>query len=389
MPGVGTKQKRVSEPTNHSATTPVATAAAAPTPVAPASLAIAAAATAVEDPRKTTDEVLSEFAQLCVALPATGALIAVRDLTGLRCNVSFGNAPAVGSRLPTNSALRRECLDTGEIAQCEDAEIDPRIPTRAARFLGFRTAAAVPILAQGSVVGLIEVFCFEPSAISPDAIADLQRIAKSFAALLIFDAAHGGEPVVGGSVDEPIVLPRLVAEPAPASITPEPVAPVPVPRVALVADQPRVSVAAPSTTKPAAAKIEKPRSANPNQRPAKQKAEKPKLKNRGPGTLDISQLVPISPAAPAKEAASLAKLPSDRPIPTRVWLIAATLLLALFLALFFLLRGATPTNDDPDASLRKTGPGLIVQQQIEAPDFQSGEASLLGPLEKPANEIGL
>jgi hypothetical protein len=42
----------------------------------------------------TPGAVLSDFEQMCVAMSVSGAVIAVRDLAGLRCIVSFGNALA-------------------------------------------------------------------------------------------------------------------------------------------------------------------------------------------------------------------------------------------------------------------------------------------------------
>ena len=263
MPGTGTKQQQTSDPT-----TPVATA---------------------EDLQITPGAVLSDFEQMCVAMSVSGAVIAVRDLAGMRCTVSFANAPAVGSRLPTDSAFTSQCIETGEVALFEDAESDPRIHPSVATSLSFRSAVAVPIQAQGSVVGLIEVFCSRPSAFSPTAIAGLKRVAKSFAALLIFDAANGGQPVVCGSLERPIVLPRPIADQEPTPIA-----------------------------SPGAEVIEKP-------------------KNR-----EIYRTVTTT-----------SRLPSDKPTPTRVWLIAAALLLALAIVFLLLFKGASRGQN---ASIESLGP---------------------------------
>jgi hypothetical protein len=224
----------------------------------------------------TPGAVLSDFEQICVAMPASGAIIAVRELAGLQCTVSFGNAPAVSSRLPMDSALTRQCIEAGEVLVCEDTERDPRIHPSVAKGLSFRSAVAVPIQAQGSVVGLIEVFCSQPSAIDLTEVAELVDVAKSFAALMIFDADNGGQPIVGGSLEHPVALPRLIADHEP-----------------------------PSVANPGAQVIEEP-------------------ENR-----EIYLTV-----------ATTSKLPSDRPTPTRVWLIAAALLLGLSLLFLFLFRGA-------------------------------------------------
>lgn len=248
MPGFGTKQQR-SKPTN-----PIATAG---------------------DLQITPGAVISDFEQMCVAMSASGAVIAVRDLSGIRCTISFGNAPAVGSRLPTDSAFTRQCIETGEIALCEDAESDPRIHPSVATRLSFRSAVAVPIHAQGSVVGLIEVFCSRPSAIYPTAIAGLKGVAKSFATLMIFDAGNGGQPIVGGSLERPIVVPGLIADQEPTSVV-----------------------------------------------------------NPGADMIEESEKREIY-----RKLATTSQLPSDKPTPTRVWLIAAALLLGLSLLFLFLFKG--------------------------------------------------
>ena len=264
MPGTETKQQQIPEPT---------------TPIP-----------AAEDLQVTPSAVLSDFEQICVVMSVSGAVIAVRDMAGLRCTVSFGNAPAVGSRLPTDSAFTRQCIETGEVALSEGAESEPRVYPSDVTGSSFRSAVAAPIQVQGSVVGLIEVFCSRPSAFSPTAIAGLKHVAKLFAALLIFDAANGGQPVVGGSLEHPIVLPRLIA------------------------DQERTTIASSG-----AERIEKP-------------------KNR-----EIYRTVTTT-----------SQLPSDKPTPTRVWLIAVLLALSI---LFLLLLGGAFRRQN--TSIESLDPGAL------------------------------
>ena len=247
MPGAGTKQQ-TSEPVN-----PINT---------------------FEEQQITPGRVLSDFEQICVAMPASGAIIAVRDLAGMLCTVSFGDALAVGSRLPKDSAFTKQCVETGEVVLCKDTEGDSRIhPSVAARW-SFRSAVGIPIQARGEVVAVIEVFCSRPSSIDPVTITALKAVAKSFAALMIFDADNGGQPIVGGSLEQSAVLPRLTAD---EELTP-------------IADPEPEVVGASREPSPTAVK---------------------------PG-----------------------KLLSDKPTPTRVWVIAAALLLGLSLLLLFLFRGA-------------------------------------------------
>jgi GAF domain len=280
MPGTGTKQQQIPEPT-----TPIPTA---------------------EDLQITPAAVLSEFEQMCVAIPVSGAIIAVRDMAGIRCTVSFGNALAVGSRLPIDYALTRQCIETGEVALSEGAESEPRAYRSVPTGLSFRSAVAAPIQVQGNVVGLIEVFCSRPSAFSPTAMAGLKRVAKLFAALLIFDAANGGQPVIGGSLERPIVLPRLVANQEPTTIASS-----------------------------GAEIIEKPK--------------KREVRRR---------------------VTTTSQLPSDKPTPTRVWLIAAALLLALSILFLLLFGDASGTQDPPMESLDpQSTPRLISRVSSNATSF--------------------
>jgi hypothetical protein len=230
----------------------------------------------------TPSAVLSEFGHMCVAMSLGGALVAVRDLAGLRCTVSFGDGPAVGSRPPTELACLTQCIETGEVVLCEDAENSSEIHPWAGVSSTVRSLVTVPIEAQGSVVGLVQAFSAQPSVFSAGVIAGLQRVAKLFAGLMIFDAAEGGPPVIGGSFEKPIALPKLIAS------------------------------AEPTSTSPSAETVEEP--------------ETPETRAQAVMTRAVGTISP---------------LPSDRRTPTRVWLIAVVLLLCLSLFFLFLLRSGS------------------------------------------------
>jgi hypothetical protein len=249
----------------------------------------------------TPDAVLGEFGQICVSLPAGGAVIAVRDTAGLRCTVSFGNAQAVGSRLPIDSAFIAQCMETGELVLCEDVTTDQRVPPAVAAASSFRSAVTLPIRAQGSVVGLIQVFCAQPSAIPSSAIAGLQTVAKFFAELMLSGAANDGPAVVGGptvasaSSDRPIPLPAAdaVREPSP--------------------------IASPAAE-------------------VTQNATQPKI-NRTAGIVALADAAKAIRARAAGRT-TISHLPSDKPTPIRVWLITAVLLLVLSLLILLLFKTA-------------------------------------------------
>jgi hypothetical protein len=107
---------------------------------------------------------------------ADGVAVALCDPEGVLCRASTGNAPAVGSRLQPDSGFTRECLETGQAVLCEDAENDARLQPSVAKSLHLRSALAVPIRVEGSVLGVVEVFSSRPSAFNLSHVNEVQRI---------------------------------------------------------------------------------------------------------------------------------------------------------------------------------------------------------------------
>ncbi len=108
---------------------------------------------------------------------ADGAAIALRDAWGVVCRASAGEAPDVGSRLHPESSLTRECFESGQVMICEGTEEDSRVRL-AAKSLRLRSAVVVPVQAQGSVLGVVEVLSSRASAFTTAHIAALQHIAR-------------------------------------------------------------------------------------------------------------------------------------------------------------------------------------------------------------------
>ncbi len=143
---------------------------------------------------------------------AHGAAVVLRDAQGLVCRASLGLAPPVGSQLTSESGFTRECFETGQVVQCEDAENDARIRPPIARSLHLRSALAVPILGQGSVLGVILVFSSTPFAFHTAPIVSLQRIAQSLTSI---SAPHAAQPelaVTRGSIAPAATLVFSLAE---------------------------------------------------------------------------------------------------------------------------------------------------------------------------------
>ena len=113
--------------------------------------------------------------QLRALTNADGVLIAFRAFPGARCLASAGDAPPVGSRV--DSGIAKKCLETGRSVLCEDANADLRFKLLTSTSPSLRSAIAVPIFGQGSIVGFVEALSRRPCAFSADQIAHLERFA--------------------------------------------------------------------------------------------------------------------------------------------------------------------------------------------------------------------
>jgi TonB family protein len=109
---------------------------------------------------------------------ATGAALALRTHGAVVCRSRAGaTAPPVGTQLDMDSGISGACLRTGVAQLCSDTASDPRVDAEASRKLGVRSLAAVPLLDQSEVVGILEIFSDRSGAFSQSHIALLQHLA--------------------------------------------------------------------------------------------------------------------------------------------------------------------------------------------------------------------
>ena len=122
--------------------------------------------------------------QACLATGATGAAVLFERNGEMECRATFGtNAPELGARLDSESGLTVECIRTHQVQRCDDAQADPRANVEASQQLGTRSVMVVPLLRNGCIAGVLEVFSSRPAAFGErdertlDALA--QRILKN------------------------------------------------------------------------------------------------------------------------------------------------------------------------------------------------------------------
>lgn len=114
---------------------------------------------------------------------ATGAAIALADSAEMVCRATAGpDAPPLGARLQVGSGFSGECVRSGILLRCEDAETDSRVDRESCRALGIRSMIAVPIRVGGSVAGLLEVFAPQANAFNRNADTILQRLEETIVA---------------------------------------------------------------------------------------------------------------------------------------------------------------------------------------------------------------
>lgn len=124
-----------------------------------------------------TLQLLAERAQYVTG--ASGAAIALRreEYSDMLCRASSGSsAPELGAVLSVEHGLAGESVRTGQALSCEDAENDPRVSRASCRQLRIASVVVMPILSEGQVLGVFELFSDRVHAFDERDIAALQRL---------------------------------------------------------------------------------------------------------------------------------------------------------------------------------------------------------------------
>ncbi len=117
-------------------------------------------------------------------LRATGAAVALaaQQPEFMICRASAGDAPPVGAKLQLGSGFSGECVRTGRLLRCDDAETDSRVDAESCRRLNIRSILAAPVRLGDRVVGILETFSQRAHAFSEHDSAVLQRFAETILA---------------------------------------------------------------------------------------------------------------------------------------------------------------------------------------------------------------
>jgi GAF domain-containing protein len=121
--------------------------------------------------------VIAERAQVLTG--ATGAALALRDGGEVICRARAGRtAPDLGVRLQTDSGISAECLRTGEVVLCNNAEQNPHVDRFTCERLGVRSILAAPLRQFHATLGIFEVLSAAPNAFNHQDIATMQLLAS-------------------------------------------------------------------------------------------------------------------------------------------------------------------------------------------------------------------
>lgn len=134
--------------------------------------------------------VITERAQSLTG--ATGAAIALRHGNEIICRARTGRtAPDLGVRLQTDTGISADCVRTGEVMLCDDAEKNPRVDLASCRRLGVRSILVAPLRHFRRTLGVFEVLSGVPHAFDQHDVATMQLLSSTMvAAIARLSAMH-------------------------------------------------------------------------------------------------------------------------------------------------------------------------------------------------------
>ncbi len=147
---------------------------------------------------------------------ASAAALALRQKDEILCRATSGaSAPALDSRLSSDSGLSGACVKSRTFQRCDDSEIDTRVDAALCRHMGIRSILVFPILLQDELLGVVEVFSPKPNAFAD--IRALQSLSRLIANNLVYLTQVA---IRSDTVSSPASEVAPVEEPDPAVLPP-------------------------------------------------------------------------------------------------------------------------------------------------------------------------
>ena len=127
------------------------------------------------------DLVLNKIVELArESTHASAAAIALTREGEIICRAASGeSAPDLGTRLSSDTGLSAACVQTGNWQCCDDSESDPRVDADLCRRLGVRSMLVAPVLKEGKLLGVIEIFSPQAQAFGNQDLVTLRMLSRS------------------------------------------------------------------------------------------------------------------------------------------------------------------------------------------------------------------
>ena len=101
------------------------------------------------------------------------------------CRARTGRtAPDLGVHLQTDTGLSADCVRTGEVLLCHDAESNPRVDLASSRRLGVRSILVAPLRHFRRTLGVFEVLSSAPYAFDHNDVATMQFLSGMIVAAI-------------------------------------------------------------------------------------------------------------------------------------------------------------------------------------------------------------
>ena len=146
---------------------------------------------------------------------ASGAALACLNGDIMICCARAGEpAPPLGAAVDVSHGLSGECVRTGRLVSCEDAENDPRLDPDVGRALNIASLMAVPIVSDFRVVGLLEIFSPIPHCFTQAHGRILEHLVETIpTALIVSSSPQVHQPVPTNPQAPHDLSPPAVPEP--------------------------------------------------------------------------------------------------------------------------------------------------------------------------------
>lgn len=164
-------------------------------------------------------QLLAERAQYITG--ASGAAIALLEESEMICRASAGpSAPALGAEVQVKSGLTGESVRTRQVLRCDDAETDSRVNRESCRVLGIKSVMVVPLVREGEVIGVFELFADRANAFEERDVTALERLAEMVqTGVEHADAAKRALQEIATKNEEAVAAQKEKKETAPAPAT--------------------------------------------------------------------------------------------------------------------------------------------------------------------------